>query len=124
MVKPIRAHLAEMFARHRKPLGLALAAELEAMLTLAFEAGKLEANEQQLAVGDVVQLDPDGGCAWGPLFAIVDKVYDWGVRADFFVPGKRGEAPGVAPIRVDKGKYWRIGRAVWLPSDEGRQDTP
>ena len=73
-----------------------------------------------IAINDVIQLDPVRGCEWGPLFAIVDKVGPGWVRAYFFVPTERGQAPGHAPIRVENGNYVRIGRAEWLPQEGGR----
>jgi len=71
----------------------------------------------QISVSNVIQLHPDYS-DWGPLLCIVDRVYDWGVRAYWFVAEERGKPPGRAYIRVRHGEYDVIGYAATLCTDD------
>jgi hypothetical protein len=68
-------------------------------------------SSEAIEPNDVIQLHLDAS-DWGPMLCIVDEVRTWGVLAYFLVANERGTPPGAAYIRVDHGKYTRIGRAV------------
>ncbi len=70
-------------------------------------------TERPADVGEVIQIDP--AYAWGPCFAIVSRVYSWGVQAFVFVPGSDARNPGRAPLRVEHWAYSVIGIAAWVP---------
>lgn len=69
---------------------------------------------QELEVGDVIQLDPSRKALWGPVFAVGEEIRDWGVIANMYIPEARAAPPGVAPIRLEKGSFVRIGKAAWI----------
>lgn len=66
-------------------------------------------------VGDVIQLDP-AHCEWGPLLMFVEEVRSWGVICNMHIPGKAGEV-WMMPMRVEHGKYARVGRLEWMPAE-------
>lgn len=72
---------------------------------------------ETVAAGDVVQCDPEHS-RWGPVFVIVEEIKPWGITGYFFAPTKPGE-PMTAYVRVEHGKYVRIGRAEWVGKKEG-----
>lgn len=68
-----------------------------------------------IEVYDVIQLGPEHH--WGPLLCIVTEVRDWGVQCYALVPEKRGEQPGAMFLRVEYGKFERVGRAAWTRAE-------
>lgn len=69
----------------------------------------------QVQVNDVIQLDPLY-CEWGPLLVIVTEVRTWGVQGFAMIPEERGKAPSAMFIRVQNGRFVRIGAAEWIIS--------
>lgn len=67
---------------------------------------------QAIAVGDVIQLDPERHPKFAACFGTVDEVRSWGVVATILVPA--GPTPGEAPIRLEFGSFVRIGKAEWV----------
>lgn len=63
------------------------------------------------AVGDVVQIDPAHGEAFGACFLVVTELESWGVMGYIRVPGESG---GDAFLRVPFDKVTRIGLAEWV----------
>ena len=68
----------------------------------------------ELAPGDVIQVDPEVA-GFGACFAVVDEVRTWGVTASVFGPNGTRQGPASEyPVRLETGKFERVGRAVWL----------
>lgn len=68
-----------------------------------------------VAVGDVVQLDPESELAkkyGGPLLLIVSEVKAWGIQGYFFCVTHAGQI-GPAYLRVRNGTFERVGPATW-----------
>ena len=68
-----------------------------------------------IAVGDVVQIDPNHGEAFGTCFLVVTELKSWGVMGYIRVPGEGG---GGAFLRVPFNKVTRIGFAEWVRASE------
>lgn len=73
-----------------------------------------------LAVGDVVQLDPEkqaegffAGC-----FMMVTEPKSWGAQGFICMPGERGTLPGRAYFRAKHEDMHYVGRAEFVPGDE------
>jgi hypothetical protein len=62
---------------------------------------------------DVIQLDPAGELAWGPLLCVVEEVKPWGVKCYALIPTRRGEQPHMMWMRVEHGAYAVVGPAAW-----------
>ena len=70
---------------------------------------------REVAVGDVVQIDPDKHPKFAACFAIVEEIRSWGVIAYVPVPDQQ---PGtIAPIRLAWDECVAIGHAVWAQKE-------
>jgi hypothetical protein len=77
-------------------------------------------SADSVQIDDVIQLDKDH--AWGPVLCIVTKVNPWGVECYAFAPifhdvhaaAARCCRWAPAALRVERGQYERVGRAVWV----------
>jgi hypothetical protein len=69
---------------------------------------------RDLEVGDVVQLSPDAGHAFGGCFAQVTEPKPWGMQGFVAMPLERGKPPGQAFIRVRWEEMEFVGRATWV----------
>jgi hypothetical protein len=65
-----------------------------------------------IAVGDVVQIDPEHDDVFGACYLTVTELKAWGVQGYVRVPGK-GDNGGDAYYRVRFEKIVRIGRSEW-----------
>ena len=68
-----------------------------------------------IAVGDVVQIDPEHDDRFGGCFLIVTEVRSWGAIGYVRVPG---EDAGDAFYRVPWEHCHQIGRAEWVRADD------
>jgi hypothetical protein len=64
-----------------------------------------------VAVGDVIQIDPEQDRRFGGCLLLVTEVKGWGVVASVLVPN--GAGPAQAPYRAPWGRFARIGPAAW-----------
>jgi hypothetical protein len=64
-----------------------------------------------LAVGDVVQIDPEYAPNYGACFLVVTEVKSWGVQGYTRAPGPGG---GDVYLRVPFASCVRIGVAEWV----------
>ena len=67
-------------------------------------------SQQEIAVGDVVQIDPEHDPAFAACFLVVTELKTWGVMGYVRVPGHDG---GDAYYRVPFEKIHRVGVAEW-----------
>jgi hypothetical protein len=67
-------------------------------------------KQQDIYVGDVVQIDPDYDETFGGCFMLVTNPEPWGARGIVRVPGK-----GDAKINCEFEDMEYIGHAVWKP---------
>lgn len=67
----------------------------------------------EIAIGDVVQIDPAHDEVFGSCFLVVTEVKSWGVQGYVKVPGG-----GDAYYRVAFNKIVLIGIAIWIREDE------
>jgi hypothetical protein len=73
---------------------------------------------EPLAVGDIVQIDPDRH-HWAAALVVVTEVREWGVQGYVAVPQQ-----GLAFIRLPTGTFEHTGgRAIWMDRDR-TQDEP
>jgi hypothetical protein len=71
----------------------------------------MDTPRTDVAVGDVIQLDPAAHEAFGGCLLIVEEVRTWGLVAAALIP--QGGGPAHAPYRVAWGAFARIGPAAW-----------
>lgn len=80
---------------------------------------------ESLNFGDVVQLDPDAVAnqAFAGAFMLVTEPKAWGAQGFVQVLGENREGPGPrAYYRAGWDEMHLIGRAVFVPGDEGGSD--
>lgn len=71
----------------------------------------LDAEGEQIKLGDVVQVNPDANLAFGGCFITVAELLGFGVRGFASVPSPNGSKP--YHFRVESKNFRRIGRAVF-----------
>ena len=67
-------------------------------------------NRQDVAVGDVVQINPDSDDRFAACFLVVEEVKPWGFQGYVTVPGVERK---VAYYRVNREDCERLGNAPW-----------
>jgi hypothetical protein len=77
-----------------------------------------------LQVGDVVQLAPDVGHAFGACFMLVTETKSWGAQGFVAMPLERGKAPGEAYMRATWEQMEFVGHASWVPADIAAEVEP
>lgn len=70
-----------------------------------------------IAVGDIVQADPEK-TEWGPSLVVVSEIKPWGIQGYTHIPKS-----GAAFIRLKFGDFEPTGgKAVWDHKREGGED--
>lgn len=71
----------------------------------------------KIAVGDIIQIDPEHDPAFGGCLMVVSEVKSWGVQCYIAIPDKsvaNASDRGTAFYRVENGKFEKTGgRIVW-----------
>lgn len=90
------------------------------LVTLADRIDELEGRAGAIAVGDVVQIDPEHDDKFGGNLLVVTEVKSWGVQGYVAIPGS-----GLAYYRVHFESVRRIGVAAWTAEpDLGADEVP
>lgn len=70
-----------------------------------------DAQSRALAIGDVVQIDPDSGPVYGGCLLTIDELLGWGVSGFVTVPSAEGAK--LHQYRAESKDIVRVGAAVF-----------
>lgn len=71
-------------------------------------------TRDEVRIGDVVQIRPEGKGIFPGCFMTVTEVKTWGVQGYILIPVSRDKRPGVAYYRATWETIALIGHAEWL----------